>query len=69
MSEPRPMSLDQALRILVDVHTKDDAQTGFVFLVGATPDRFMSPWSPADHIEAWKTVREHLHMQTEPQEK
>lgn len=63
------MSLDEALHIIASVHTKDDDGVGFVFLVGATCESYMQPWSPSEHIEAWRVLRNHLHMQTEPQQK
>lgn len=63
------MTLDEALHIIASVHTKDDPDVGFVFLVGATCYDHFHPWSPEDHIEAWRVLRKHLHMQTEPQRK
>lgn len=67
---PEPaMRLHEALRILADIHTKDDDQTGFVFLVGANAGDYRTSWSQAEHLEAWSVVRKHLHMQTEPQSK
>lgn len=54
------MTLDQALAILAEVHTADSA-TGFqVTLLWP----YASP-TPA-YVEAWKIVRVHLHLQTEP---
>ena len=61
------MNLNQALRVLADIHTKDDHQVGFVFMVGATAHHNMTRWSVDDHIQAWRVVREHLHMQVDPQ--
>lgn len=58
------MKLDQALHILVSVHTRDDDVTGFVVKVGAQPDPF--EWSRSQYLEAWEVVRRHLRMQTEP---
>ena len=63
------MTLDHALRILADVHTKDDHQVGFVFMVGAHAQNGMTQWSVGDHLTAWKVVRKHLHMQVDPQSK
>lgn len=60
------MTLDQALRVLADIHTKDDHQVGFVFMVGATAHRGLTQWSVDDHINAWRVVRQHLHMTVDP---
>lgn len=61
------MTLDKALQVLADIHTKDDHQVGFVFMVGATAQNGMTRWSVNDHLQAWRAVREHLHMQVDPQ--
>lgn len=58
------MNLDMALKILVDSHTRDNDFSGFT--VESMRDNF-SRWSDHDYIEAWKTVRTHLHMQVDPQ--
>lgn len=59
------MPLSKALHILATVHTGDDDMVGFVVHVGAQPG-FASPVSQHEYIEAWRSVRAHLHMQTEP---
>ena len=64
----RVVTLNEALRVLADFHTRDDAVTGFV--VETHPRSFdASFWTQADYIQAWKLVRERLHMQTEPDRK
>jgi hypothetical protein len=61
------MNIDKALLILAQVHTRDDRLAGFVVEMGASPYA-SAPWiSQADYIDAWKTVREHLHLPTEPE--
>lgn len=60
------MTLDQALHVLAEIHTKDDDATGFVLLIGAHANDYRTQWTQADHIEAWRVVRQHLHMQTQP---
>jgi hypothetical protein len=58
------MTLDQALDILIGVHTDDDPEVGFRILMGAAPGPF-SACSHADYIQAWRVVREHNHFRTE----
>jgi hypothetical protein len=59
------MTLNEALHILADHHTCDDDVTGYT--VETTPKSWhASHWSQADYINAWRVVREHLHLQTEP---
>lgn len=57
------MSLNQALRILAAVHTRDDHLCGFVTM-GASPQN-MSVCSDSEYREAWRVVREHVRMQSE----
>lgn len=57
------MKLDMALSILADPHTRDDDTIGFV--VEAYRSLF-SRWSQSEYIEAWETVRKHLHRPVEP---
>lgn len=56
------MSLVQALTILVDVHTKPDAELGFIVQMGATPYPGASPAmsSDYDYTEAWGVLRRAL---------
>jgi len=61
----RVVTINEALRVLADFHTRDDHVMGFV--VETHPCSFdVSFWSQADYIQAWKIVRERVHMQTEP---
>lgn len=61
------MTLDLALRVLADVHTRDDLQFGFIVSAGAHPYDHLTPWSPSDYLEAWRVVRAHLGLQVEPE--
>jgi hypothetical protein len=64
--EPAPaMTLEKALHILARTHTRDDDLTGFVVEWAPSPSVFWEH-SQADYFEAWKTVRAHIHFQTEP---
>lgn len=60
----RIVTINEALRVLADLHTRDDHVTGFV--VEMHPSFTMSFWTQEDYVTAWKIVRERLHMQTEP---
>lgn len=60
------MPLGKALHILTSIHTRDDAQVGFVIEHGATCNPYTSPFSIEDYDQAWKSVRAHIHMQVEP---
>ena len=60
------MPLSKALHILATIHTRDDDQTGFVVEWGARPDPYLMHVSQHDYIEAWRSVRAHIHLQTEP---
>lgn len=55
-------SLDEALTILADIHTRADASG---FSVNMAGDLVMSRWSRHDYIEAWEAVRAHLHRQAD----
>lgn len=61
------MTLNEALSILADVHTRDDAYTGFVVMAGATWRPHEYKCSQAQYILAWETVRKEIHLQTEPE--
>ena len=63
MAEER-MPLCRALRVLADIHTRDDDQVGFGLLMGATLE--WSRWSTGDYIAAWRAVREAVGMPSEP---
>ncbi len=55
------MTLDEALSILARCHTRDDYQIGFVVYNSAN----MFACSQREYIDAWRAVREHLHLPTE----
>jgi hypothetical protein len=59
------MTLERALHILARTHTRDDDLTGFVVEWAPSPS-ILWEHSQAEYIEAWKTVRAHIHFQTEP---
>lgn len=59
------MTLDEALQILAESHTRDDDFSGFT--VESTRDP-LGRWTRYEYVEAWKAVRQHLHLQTEPKE-
>ena len=63
MSEER-MPLCHALRVLADIHTRDDDQFGCTVVVGASP--MYSQWSIGDYLAAWRAVREAVGMPSEP---
>ena len=58
-----PATLDDALRVLADMHTRDDNRVGFT--VSPSMLRF-GPWSQTQYLAAFGIIRQHLHMQTEP---
>lgn len=60
------MTLSEALHVIATIHTRDDDQMGFVIEAYAGGDFTRWQYSREQYIEAWRTVREHLHMQTEP---
>jgi hypothetical protein len=62
------VSLSEALHIIATIHTRDDPQMGFVINPYAGGDFNLWVYSREQYIAAWKIVREHLHMQTEPQQ-
>lgn len=64
-NDEHPISLEEALRLLAEVHTQDDAQTGFRVNMGAIPASFQQRY----YVEAWGVVRVHLGMQTEPSQR
>lgn len=57
LHEDLEMTLDRALVILADVHTRDDDLAGFLVEVGPT---FMLRYGQDEYIEAWRIVREHI---------
>ena len=58
------MTLFDALRILAEVHTSADMQTGFDVEMGAMPEHYQC--SKSDYVEAWRVIREQLNLVTEP---
>lgn len=63
------MELSKALYILATCHTRDDEVVGFVVQMGIRGPEPWDPFSQGEYIEAWKVVRQHAHMQTEPASK
>jgi hypothetical protein len=55
-----PMTLQRAMAILAEVHTRPDDEVGFTVTIGAIPDRWSLPLGCAaeDYIEAWRVLRE-----------
>lgn len=60
-----PMPLNRALYILATMYTREDRYVGFMVEAMASP--CSTEFSQEDCIEAWKVVRDHLHMPTEPE--
>jgi hypothetical protein len=60
------VTLSQALHILAETHTRDDDEIGFTVQAYVGNDFLTYRYSREEYIEAWKVVREHAHMQTEP---
>jgi hypothetical protein len=57
-------SITRALHTLARIHTGDDEQAGFNVKMGAMPGPF--EYGAAEYCAAWKAVRDHLHLPTEP---
>jgi len=55
------MTLQEALTVLVEAHTRDDPKTGFMVLPTAELT-FVSDSYPG----AWEVVRKYLGLETEP---
>lgn len=53
---PRIMTLNAALHLLTQAHTREDARCGFT--VEWSPR--VEEWGQGAYIEAWKVVREYL---------
>jgi hypothetical protein len=66
MSEKSEMSLNEALHILASIHTRDNDDMGFTVEAYLGGDFIGWQCSREQYIEAWKAVRKHLYMQTEP---
>ena len=57
-------TLFDALHLLARVHTRDDAEIGFTVEMSPAPMFYRD----IEYIEAWRIVREQLHLQVEPVE-
>ena len=64
-SEEKPIHLNEALRMLAEVHTRDDSEVGYVVEMGAKPFEFQRE----HYVRCWSVVRKHLGMMTEPEER
>jgi hypothetical protein len=60
------VELDRALFILARTHTRDDDQLGFNIVTGVYPSDPVNEFGASEYLEAWATVRKHLHMPFEP---
>ena len=61
------MDIGSAIRLLCEVHTKDNDDSGFVVNVGAHPQRHLhSDWHVDNYLRAWNTLRRAIEMPTEP---
>jgi len=59
------VTMNEALHILCEVHTASDDLTGYVVHMGARPG-IEHRASREQYLEAWKVVRDSIHLQTEP---
>ena len=57
-----PMPLAKALHILIEAHTSDDEQVGFLVEMSG----INATCSRSDYIEAWRSVRYNAGRETEP---
>lgn len=55
--ERAPMTLHEALVILTEAHTADDALTGYLVHVHPSPELW---WTQAQYVEAWGVLRAEL---------
>lgn len=62
------MGLNEALRMLCEVHTRDDDEIGFTIVMGATPSPGDAAWYDRNYAAAWETVRAHLGLPHAPPE-
>lgn len=60
------MTLDQAIRIVCDGHTRDDPRIGYT--VESMPQVRFGPYSPEDYVKAWGVLRAHVHLPTKPED-
>ncbi len=53
----RPMSLDDAIDIILSMHTRDDDTAGFTLELGTPPRHFSEyDFRGADYLRAWRTL-------------
>lgn len=50
----RPMSLDDAIDLILEMHTRDDDLAGFTLMLGAPAPEMH--WRGADYLRAWRTL-------------
>lgn len=60
------MTLEKALYILATIHTREDDLTGFVVMSGVSPRSFIHPFDEGEYLEAWRVVRDAVHLPTAP---
>ena len=63
------MDIGSAIRLLCEVHTRDDDRVGFTVEMGATPSHGPSHWHEDNYVEAWRALRRAIEMATEPEAK
>ena len=57
------MTLETALGLLADCHTRDDDLAGFVVF---PPSDYRSGWHAQNYVTAWEVVRRHLCRNVSP---
>lgn len=62
------LAIYSACSTLVQVHTGDDSRIGFVVHMGARPDSLGNGVSAGEYVDAWRRVRLHLGLPTEPEQ-
>lgn len=58
------MELDQAIRTVCEVHTRNDIDTGFTVMMGAVPCGFS--FDLDRYVDAWEALRKHIKLPTRP---
>lgn len=51
------MTIEEALNILCESHTRDHPELGYEIPMGALPPRYINQ---SDYVEAWGVVRKHI---------